>query len=255
MGVDFGSLIIDLEALASSSQEDFVNEFWGCYENYVETYNRLLQDLQSLGFYRQLIPLEEVPFSDQAFDSGFSKKEKAKLREVANASSVLLQKVKLLLSPPVTTKLNSQVRSNQIFLVYEQINQMTADVTNTLEQLELEPVIINNPKSLTDKIADYLHVSFAVVLLSPDERVYPKDGTPDQTKTRSTQHVVFELGYFLGRLGNQNVAALYRPKQGFEIPDDDSVLWIEYKTGWYLKIIKKLKAANFDVDANKLGWL
>jgi hypothetical protein len=90
MGVDFGSLIIDLEALASSSREDFVNEFWGSYENYVQTYNRLLKDLQSLGFYKQLTPIEEVPFSDQAFDSGFSKHEKAKLREVANASNVLL---------------------------------------------------------------------------------------------------------------------------------------------------------------------
>ena len=44
-------------------------------------------------------------------------------------------------------------------------------------------------------------------------------------------------------------------KQGLEIPDDSSVLWIEYKTGWYLKLVKELEAANFEVDANKLGWL
>jgi hypothetical protein len=244
MGVDFGSLIIDLEALASSSREDFVNEFWGSYENYVKTYNSLLQDLQSLGFYKQLTPIEEVSFSDQAFDSGFSKQEKAKLREVANASSVLLQKVKLLLSPPAPTKLNSQVRSNQIFLVYDQANQMTSDVTNTLEQLELEPVIINNPQSLTDKIAAYPHVSFAIVILSPD-----------QTKHHPTQNIIYELGILLGRLGNTNVAAIYPPKQGFEIPDDPNILSIEHKTGWYLKLIKELKAARFDVDANKLSWL
>jgi hypothetical protein len=241
MGVDFGSLIVDLEALASSSREDFVNEFWGSYENYVETYNRLLNDLQSLGFYKQLALIEEVPFSDQAFDSGFSKQEKAKLREVANASSVLLQKVKLLLSPPTPTKLNSQVRSNQIFLVYSQDNDMVSDVTTTLQKLDLEPITI---QELTDKIADHPHVSFAVVILSPD-----------QAKHRPTQNVTFALGYLLGRLGNQNVAAIYPQKQGFEIPDNDSILWIEYKTGWYLKLIKELKAANFDVDANKLGWL
>jgi predicted nucleotide-binding protein len=255
MGVDFGSLIIDLEALASSSREDFVNEFWGSYENNVQTYNRLLKDLQSLGFYKQLTPIEEVPFSDQAFDSGFSKHEKAKLREVANASNVLLQKVKLLLSPPAPTKLNSQVRSNQIFLVYDKVNQMTSDVTATLEQLELEPIIVHNPQELTDKTADYPHVSFAVVLLSPDELAYPKDGTPDQAKHRPTQNIIIELGILLGRLGNQNVAAIYPPKQNFEIPDDRNILWIEHKTGWYLKLIKELKTANFDVDANKLGWL
>jgi predicted nucleotide-binding protein len=252
MGVDFGSLIVDLEALASSSQEDFVNEFWGSYENYVETYNKLLTDLQSLGFYKQLTLIEEVPFSDQAFDSGFSKQEKTKLREVANASSVLLQKVKLLLSPFTPTQLNSQVRSNQIFLLYGQDNDMVSDVTQTLQKLDLEPITI---QGLTDKIAEYPHVSFAVAILSPEELAYPKEKTLDQAKHRPTQNVVFALGYLLGRLGNQNVAAIYPTKQSFEIPDNDNILWIEYKTGWYLKLIKELKAANFDVDANKLGWL
>jgi hypothetical protein len=255
MGVDFGALIIELESLASSSKEDFANEFWSSYENYIKTYNRLLKDLQSLGFYTQLTPIKEVPFSDQAFDSGFSKQEKAKLREVVNQSDVLLQKVKLLLSPPAPTKLNSKVRSNQIFLVHDQANQMTADVTNTLEQLELEPIIINNLQSLTNKIAAYPHVSFAVVILSANILAYLKDGTPDQAKHQPTQTTIYTLGYLVGHLGNTNVAAIYQPKQGFEIPDDPNILWIEHKTGWYLKLIKELEAANFDVDANKLGWL
>ena len=80
MGIDFGSLIIDLETLASSSKEDFSNEFWSSYENYVKEYNRLLKDIQSLGFYKELKFLEQVPLSDQSFDSGFSKPEQAKLR-------------------------------------------------------------------------------------------------------------------------------------------------------------------------------
>ena len=44
MRIDFGSLIIDLETLVSSSKEDFSNEFWGGYETYVKTYNKLLKD-------------------------------------------------------------------------------------------------------------------------------------------------------------------------------------------------------------------
>ena len=66
MGIDFGSLIIDLETLVSSSKEDFSNEFWGSYETYVKTYNRLLKDLQTLGFFKELNFIEPVPFSDQA---------------------------------------------------------------------------------------------------------------------------------------------------------------------------------------------
>ena len=244
MSVDFGALIIELESLVCSSQEDFTNEFWSSYENYIQTYNRLLKDLQSLGFYKQLTPIEEVPFSDQAFDSGYTKQEKAKLREIVNQSNILLQKVKILLSPPTQTKLNSQVRSNQIFLIYEKINPMVSDLTNTLENLDLEAITMNSPQELSDKTVTYPHVSFAVVILSPD-----------QAKHQLTQTIIYTLGYLVGRLGNTNVAAIYPQKQGLEIPDDSNIVWIEYKTGWYLKLVKELEAANFEVDVNKLNWL
>ena len=97
---------------------------------------------------------------------------------------------------------------------------------------------------------------FAVVLLSPDDLVHSEEKTSDEAKYRARQSVIFELGYFLGRLGRQNVIAIYRKKKDFEIPNDyNGVLWIEYKSGWYFKLIKELQASNFDVDANKLGWL
>ncbi|MCW4035254.1 MAG: hypothetical protein NWF03_07815 [Candidatus Bathyarchaeota archaeon] len=104
MGVDFGSLIVELETLVESSKEDFDGEFWSSYDGYVKTYNRLLKDLQSLGFFKGMKLLESVPFSEQSFDSGYTKAEKAKLREVTNESQVLLRKVRLLLSPPSETK-------------------------------------------------------------------------------------------------------------------------------------------------------
>lgn len=261
MGIDFGSLIVDLGTLASSSKEDFSNEFWGSYENYVTKYNLLLKDIQTLGFYKELKFIEQVPFSDQAFDSGFTKHEQAKLREVTNAANSLLQKVKLLLSPPKTdNRVNNKVRSNKIFLIHGQDNEMKTDVTQTLQKLDLDPIILhekpNRGRTLIEKISDYAHVSFAVVLLSPDDLAYPEEKTPDEAKYRAEQNVIFELGYFLGRLGRQNVIAIYRKKKDFEIPNDyNGVLWIEYKSGWYFKLINELQASNFDVDANKLAWL
>ena len=261
MGIDFGALIIDLETLASSSKEDFSNEFWSSYEEYLKTYNLLLKDLQALGFYKELKFIEQVPFSDQSFDSGFTKHEQAKLREITNTSNSLLRKVKLLLSPPVSDiRVNNQVRSNKIFVVHGHDNEMKLAVVQTLQKLDLDPIILhekpNSGRTLIEKISDYAHVSFAVVLVSPDDLAYPEEKTPDEAKYRANQNVIFELGYFLGRLGRQNVIAIYRKKKDFEIPNDyNGVLWIEYKSGWYFELIKELKACNFDVDANKLGWL
>ena len=261
MGIDFGSLIVDLETLVSSSKEDFSNEFWSSYEDYIKTYNLLLKDLQTLGFYKELKFIEQVPLCDQSFTSGFTKQEQAKLREITNASNSLLRKVKLLLSPPKSdNRVNNQVRSNKIFVVHGQDNEMKTDVAQTLQKLDLDPIILheqpNSPQTIIEKIDDYTHVSFAVVLVSPDDLAYPEQKTPDKAKYRANQNVIFELGYFLGRLGKQNVIAIYRKKKDFEIPNDyNGVLWIEYKNDWYFKLIKELQACNFDVDANKLGWL
>jgi predicted nucleotide-binding protein len=261
MRIDFGSLIIDLETLVSSSKEDFSNEFWGGYETYVKTYNKLLKDLHSLGFFKELKFIEQVPFSDQAFDSGFTKHEQAKLREVTNASNILLKKVRLLLSPPAPDpRLNNHFRSNKIFVVHGQENEMKSDVTQTLQKLDLDPIILHEQpdttQTLIEKISDYAHVSFAVVLLSPYDLAYPKEKTVDEANYRVQQNVIFELGYFLGCFGRQNVVAIYRKKKNFEIPNEyKGVLWVEYKTGWYFELIKRLQASNFDVDANNLGWL
>ena len=261
MGIDFGSLIVDLETLVSSSKEDFSNEFWGSYEDYLNKYNLLLKDLQSLGFFKELKFIEQVPFSDQAFDSGFTKHEQAKLREITNASNSLLRKVKLLLSPPKSdNRVNNQVRSNKIFVVHGHDNEMKLDVAQTLQKLDLDPIILhekpNRGQTIIVEITDYAHVSFAIVLLSSDDLAYPEEKTPDEAKYRIRQNVIFELGYFLGRLGRQNVIALIRKKKDFKIPNDyNGILWIEYKSGWYFKLIKELQACNFDVDANKLGWL
>ncbi|MFA5363738.1 MAG: TIR domain-containing protein [Candidatus Bathyarchaeia archaeon] len=253
MGVDFGSLIIDLETLASSSKEDFSNEFWSDHETYLKTYNRILKDIQTLGFYKKEKPIEPVPYCDHSFGSGYSNEEKAKLREITNAAESLLRKARALLAPPVAYNRSGKVRSNQLFLVQGNDNQIKNDVTETLQNLELEPIILdetaNGEQAFIEKIVEYNHVSFAVVILAVDEQAE----SPGKTVN---QNVLFELGYLLGRFGKENVVAVYNKCKDFQMPNmHREVRWIEYKTGWNLELVKELKACNFDVDANKLSWL
>jgi len=260
MGVDFGSLIVDLETLVSNSKEDFSNEFWSEYENYLKTYNKLLKDVQSLGFYKNMKPLKDVPYSEQSYESGYSKQEKAKLREITNAADNLLKKLKLLLSPPVKYAVNSKIRSNQLFVVQGNNDEMNSDVLQTLEKLELESIILNetpiSEQKLVEKVSDCANVSFGLVLLSSVDSVCFEGKSPEEPKHQASQNVIFELGFLLGKLGKNNVVAVYWPKKGFELPDKfEGVRWIEYTQGWYFTLINELKECNFDVDANKLSWI
>ena len=214
MGVDFGSLIVDLESLVSSSKEDFSNEFWCEYENYLKTYNRLLKDLQSLGFYKNMKPIEAVPFSEQSYDSGASKEEKAKLREITNASANLLKKVKLLLAPPVKYSVNNTERSNQVFVVQANNTEMNTDFLQTLEKLELQTIFLNgepnSEKKLVDTVSDCTNVSFGVVLLSPDNSVCSIEKPSDEPKYQATQKIILELGFLLGKLEKNRLLLSFR---------------------------------------------
>lgn len=73
-------------------------------------------------------------------------------------------------------------------------------------------------------------------------------------RPRARQNVIFELGFFIGRLGRQRVCALH--KGDVEIPSDFAgVLWVPMDPGgaWRFTLGREMKAAGLDVDLNKLA--
>ena len=62
--------------------------------------------------------------------------------------------------------------------------------------------------------------------------------------------MVFELGYFIGKLGPGRVAALV--KQGIERPSDfDGVVYIALDGGnWKIDLARELSAAGYSIDLN-----
>jgi predicted nucleotide-binding protein len=84
------------------------------------------------------------------------------------------------------------------------------------------------------------------------EEWYADQSIDQLVRRRARQNVVLELGYFVGRLGRSNVAAIV--ETGIETPSDYSgVLYVPFddSDGWRLRLVKELKAAGLDVDANE----
>ena len=144
---------------------------------------------------------------------------------------------------------------NKVFVIHGQDESAREAVARFLEKLKLEPVILhelpNKGRTIIEKFEDYADVKFAVVLLTPDDAGKPA-GNGNGLEARARQNVIFELGFFIGKLGRERVCALL--KDGVEIPSDyDGVVYIKLDTagGWKMKVIQELKAASFDVDANR----
>lgn len=146
----------------------------------------------------------------------------------------------------------------KVFIVHGHDELMMKQSTaRFVKKLGLEPIILheqpNKGRTIIQKFFDYSEVAFALVLLAGDDRGGLACNTPDSYQLRARQNVIFELGYFIGRLDPSRVVALHTP--GVEIPSDYSgVIFISFDKGgvWELQVAKEMRAVGLKVDLNKL---
>lgn len=124
-----------------------------------------------------------------------------------------------------TTRLN-----NYVFIVHghDELNLLrTKDLLR--DRWELEPVVLSTKpgkgRTIIEKFEEEAQrASFAFVLLTPDD-VIQKDETE---YSQARPNVIFELGWFYGRLGRERVCILF--KQGTRIHSDlDGISRIQFK--------------------------
>ena len=146
--------------------------------------------------------------------------------------------------------------SHKVFLVHGRDTAAKETVARFLEHLGLKPIILseqpNGGKTLIEKFErEANQVNYAIVLFTPDDIGGLQSA--DEQQARARQNVIFELGYFAGRLGRERVCILNVP--GVEIPSDifglGYVAFDASSDGWKMGLVKELKNAGFDIDANK----
>ncbi|MFT0377400.1 TIR domain-containing protein [Bacteroides thetaiotaomicron] len=153
-------------------------------------------------------------------------------------------------------KRHQKLYQKKIFVVHGRNNELKETTARFLEKLGLIPVILheqaNQGKTIIEKFEDYSDVDFAVVLMTPDDIGYLAN-EESFAKYRARQNVVFELGYFIGKLGRTHVVAIV--KGDIEIPTDISgVLYIgvDNNDAWKMMLAKEIKGVGYNIDLNKL---
>ena len=152
--------------------------------------------------------------------------------------------------------LEELIYEKSVFLVHGHDEYSKEAVARFVEGLGLKIIILheqpNEGRTIIEKFEAYGSVPFAVVLLTPDDTVV-SDGDEGAVHYRARQNVIFELGFFVGKLGRQRVCALY--KDGVEIPSDYSgVLFVRFdKAGaWRPLLTRELNSAGLPVDVTRL---
>lgn len=144
----------------------------------------------------------------------------------------------------------------KVFIVHGHNDLIKEKAARTLEKLGLEAIILHEQhdggKTIIEKFEkNVIDVGFAIVLLTADDEGKAKRET--NYKDRSRQNVVFEMGYFMGKLGRDRVLLLL--DKDVEKPGDlDGIVYtpIDDHDAWKHKLVKEMKAVGYSVSADNL---
>lgn len=157
-------------------------------------------------------------------------------------------------TPSVDKVKPASYSSRKIFIVHGHDEGALETIARFIQQIGFDPIMLheqpNKGRTIITKFREEaVGVDFAVVIMTPDDQGGKHSG---DTRPRARQNVVFELGFFIGALGQERVAALV--KGDVERPSDfDGVVYIPLDQGhWKIDLAKELKAAGFEVDFNSV---
>jgi predicted nucleotide-binding protein len=153
------------------------------------------------------------------------------------------------------------VQDRKIFVVHGHASEVKEAVSRLLEKTGAHDVVIlheqpSEGRTLIEKFEDHAQASdTAVILLTADDvgGAAPEAGAAAPSLSpRARQNVVFELGFFVGRLGRSRVVVLY--EEGVELPSDfKGVVYISISDdSWRYKLLQELRSAGLTYDLNKI---
>ena len=159
---------------------------------------------------------------------------------------------------PVVVPDSGSTASGRVFVVHGHDSGLKTDLELFLKGVGLDPVVLHREPdqgaTLLEKFEKHSDVGYAFVLLTPDEVAFTANqlSLPESERKlekRARPNVIFEFGFFVGRLGRSRVCCLY--KGDVTLPSDlnglvykkvsDSVESLGFN------LIKELRAAGYAI--------
>lgn len=249
--IDIGQQLHD-QQIDSKSELDKAKADFRNWSNYNRSLLSKLFDNSSIAK-----EYDGIPFSIGRTNQSLNDKIDSYRRDVSekvNRLKGIYDKLELYDEPSDTHQSNF---GDEVFIVHGRDDGTKETVARFIEKLNLKVTILHEQpsggKTIIEKLEKYAdNAGFAIVILTPDDVGALKDRIEDESKPRARQNVVFELGYFMGKLGRERVCPLF--KGDIENPSDiDGVIYVPMDNeDWKLKISQEMKNSGFPVDMNDI---
>ena len=149
--------------------------------------------------------------------------------------------------------------NGRVFIVHGHDNELKTDLEVFLKNVGLDPIVLHREAdqgaTLLEKFERHSDVGYAFILLTPDEVAYTANqrslaDSERAVEERARPNVIFEFGFFVGRLGRSRVCCLY--KGNVTLPSDLNGLVYKKITNSVeeqgFSLIKELRAAGYAIN-------
>lgn len=147
---------------------------------------------------------------------------------------------------------SSKFNYQKVFIVHGHDGELKEAVARIIGKQDIDPIILsekaNKGRTIIEKFEENSDAGGAICLFTADD--IGREKTETEEKPRARQNVVFEAGFFMGKLGRDHVVLL--ADSGIEMPSDLSGVVYTNSNNWQLDLLKELNAMGYVVDANKL---
>ena len=142
---------------------------------------------------------------------------------------------------------------SNVFIVHGHDGELKNELALLLQKQGINGIILaeqaNQGRTIIEKFEDNSDKCFAaIVLMTADDE--GKSKKEAELKSRARQNVIFEAGYFMGKLGRSNVIIIV--DSGVEIPSDLQGVVYTDRADWKLQVLGELRQIGYKVDANLL---
>lgn len=203
-------------------------------------------------------------FSTRTPESRFDKKFLEGLDEAKILLNSFIEEMELFDLEP-EKKIDKSEYNKKVFIVHGKDDKAKLELTRILEKdFKLDPIILHEKpdesKTIIEKFEKHSDVGYVFILLTPDDvgmekKLYRKIiSDPEKYRGyglnfRARQNVIFEMGYFVGKLGRDRVCCLYTGD--VELPSDiKGILYKPFNSSVresYGDILKELKNAGYEL--------
>ncbi|MCD4779552.1 MAG: nucleotide-binding protein [Candidatus Omnitrophica bacterium] len=116
------------------------------------------------------------------------------------------------------------IPSKKILITHGDDIKMKDRVVNFMKDLKYQTVLTldrqNAHKTMKEKFTENQDVLAVIVILSADTFVYARDGKPKDALMYADPRVIFEFGYWMGKLGRDKVFILYYDQRRYRCPTE-----------------------------------